>query len=106
MGRVRTARSPSPTPSAARPARPPAPRSGCGARLPGCGPARQTPAPGGAASTRAARRRLRRSSHAGDEAVDALVVGPERVLAQHGTLRLVVQLEVHPVDGEVAPALL
>ena len=30
----------------------------------------------------------------------------ERVLAQHGALRLVVELEVHPVDGEVAAALL
>src|SRR5262245_27318458 len=48
----------------------------------------------------------RRTSHAGDEAVDTLVVGAERVLAQHGPLRLVVQLEVHPVDREVAPLLL
>src|SRR3954451_4030731 len=45
-------------------------------------------------------------SHALDEAFHALVVRPERVLAQHGALGLVVQLEVHPVDGEVPPALL
>jgi hypothetical protein len=36
----------------------------------------------------------------------ALVVRPERVLAQHGALRLVVELEVDPVDGEVPPLLL
>src|ERR1700746_2188010 len=45
-------------------------------------------------------------SHAGDELLDALVDRAERVLAQHGPLGLVVQLEVHPVDGEVAPLLL
>src|SRR5215472_183844 len=44
--------------------------------------------------------------HAGDELFHALVDGPERVLAQHGALRLVVQLEVHPVDGEVPSPLL
>src|SRR2546430_3324409 len=48
----------------------------------------------------------RSASHARDEAVDPLVVRPERVLAQYGALRLVVELEVHPVDGEVAPLLL
>src|SRR5215470_8217714 len=37
-----------------------------------------------------------------DQALDALVDRPERVLAQHGALRLVVELEVHPVHGEVA----
>ena len=35
-----------------------------------------------------------------------LVVGAERVLAQHGALGLVVELQVHPVDGEVAALLL
>src|SRR6478609_7009765 len=45
-------------------------------------------------------------SHTVDQALDALVLGAERVLAQDGALRLVVELEVHPVDGEVAPALL
>src|SRR5260370_21435002 len=40
------------------------------------------------------------------ELLDALVHRTERVLAQHGPLGLVVQLEVHPVDGEVAPLLL
>src|SRR5688500_9656082 len=38
--------------------------------------------------------------------LNPFVVGSERVLAQHGALRLVVELEVHPIDGEVAPALL
>src|SRR3954468_10902068 len=45
-------------------------------------------------------------SHPVDQPLDPLVVGTERVLAEHGPLRLVVELEVHPVDGEVAPALL
>ena len=40
-----------------------------------------------------------------DESVDTLVAALERILAEHGALRLVVELEVHPVDGEVAPAL-
>src|SRR5271165_1079659 len=44
--------------------------------------------------------------HAGDEFFDPLVHRTERVLAQHGALGLVVQLEVHPVDGEVTPLLL
>ncbi len=44
--------------------------------------------------------------HAGDELVDPLVDRAERVLAQHGALRLVVELQVHPVDREVAAALL
>src|SRR6185437_7542287 len=44
--------------------------------------------------------------HAGDQLLDPLVDRAERVLAQHGPLSLVVQLEVHPVDGEVAPLLL
>src|SRR6187402_3373194 len=39
--------------------------------------------------------------HAGDESLDAFVDGPERVLAQHRALSLIVELEVHPVDGEV-----
>src|SRR3712207_7377303 len=36
----------------------------------------------------------------------SLVDGLEGVLAQHGALGLVVELEVHPVDGEVAALLL
>src|SRR5262249_50074691 len=44
--------------------------------------------------------------HAGDQAVEAFVVGAERILAQDRTLRLVVELEVDPVDGEVAAAFL
>ena len=45
-------------------------------------------------------------SHAVDEALHTLVVRLERVLAQHRPLGLVVELEVHPVDGEVAAAFL
>src|SRR3954454_16411010 len=45
-------------------------------------------------------------SHAGDELVHAVVDGAERVLAQDGALRLVVQLQVHPVHREVAALLL
>src|SRR6185437_5023546 len=44
----------------------------------------------------------RRRLHAGDQPLDPLVDRTEGVLAQHGPLRLVVELEVHPVDGEVA----
>src|SRR5262249_56504097 len=44
--------------------------------------------------------------HSGDQLLDPLVHRAERVLAQHRPLGLVVQLEVHPVDGEVAPLLL
>src|SRR5262249_55221531 len=40
--------------------------------------------------------------HAGDEPFHPLVDRAERVLAQHCALRLVVEFEVHPVDGEVA----
>ena len=62
-----------------------------------------------ATAARPAAPRYRRhsgTSHAGDELVDAVVDGLERVLAQHGALGLVVELEVHPVDGEVAALLL
>src|SRR5262245_53451224 len=59
-----------------------------------------------AASSPVPRTRHGRRLHAGDEAVHPLVEGPERVLAEHCALRLVVQLQVHPVDGEVAPLLL
>src|SRR3954462_5003685 len=45
-------------------------------------------------------------SHAGDELLHPLVDGLERVLAQDGALGLVVELKVHPVDGEVAALLL
>ncbi len=41
-----------------------------------------------------------------DQPLDPLVDSPERVLAEHGPLRLVVQLEMHPVDREVPPSLL
>src|SRR5271165_936092 len=47
-----------------------------------------------------------RFSHAGDEPLDSLIDRTERVLAQYGPLSLVVQLEMHPVDGEVTPLLL
>src|SRR5580700_3506426 len=43
--------------------------------------------------------------HALDELLDPLVDRTERVLAQHGPLSLVVQLEMDPVDGEVPPLL-
>src|SRR5579871_1153129 len=45
------------------------------------------------------------SSQGGDELLDAVVAALERVLAQHGALRLVVELEVDPVHGVVAAAL-
>ncbi len=41
-----------------------------------------------------------------DELLDAVVVGPEGVFQKHRPLRLIVQFQVHPVHGEVAPALL
>src|SRR5580704_2866912 len=43
--------------------------------------------------------------HALDELLDPLIDRTERVLAQHGPLSLVVQLEMDPVDGEVPPLL-
>src|SRR5688572_18327570 len=46
------------------------------------------------------------SSEGGDEALDPLVLGLERVLAEHRALCLVVELEMHPVDRVVALALL
>src|SRR4051794_12784425 len=52
------------------------------------------------------RSRLRSASHAGDQPLHPLVDAGERVLAEHRALSLVVQLQVHPVDGEVAPLLL
>jgi hypothetical protein len=48
----------------------------------------------------------RTRAHALDQPLHPLVDGTERVLAEHGALGLVVQLEVHPVDGEVAASLL
>src|SRR3712207_7143803 len=39
-----------------------------------------------------------RASHRRDELLHPLVDGLERVLAQHRALRLVVELEVHPVE--------
>src|SRR5580704_15100060 len=47
-----------------------------------------------------------RGLHPRYELFDPLVHGAERVLAQDGPLCLVVQLQVHPVDGEVTPLLL
>ena len=40
--------------------------------------------------------------HAGDQPFDPLVDRPERILAQHRALSLIVELEVHPINGEVA----
>ncbi len=39
--------------------------------------------------------------HRSDQTLDTLVDGAERVLAQHRSLRLIVELEVNPVDCEV-----
>ena len=47
-----------------------------------------------------------RALQAGDQALDAFVARFERVLAQHGALRLVVELQVDPVDRVVALAFL
>src|SRR5664279_3953393 len=44
--------------------------------------------------------------HRLDQPSDPFVTGPERVLEQHRPLRLVVQLEVHPIDGVVPPGVL
>src|SRR5262245_3712458 len=44
--------------------------------------------------------------HPGDELLDPLVHRPERVLAEHRPLSLIVELQVHPVDGEVPAAFL
>src|SRR6201990_3782935 len=44
--------------------------------------------------------------HPRDQLLDPLGDRAERGLAQHGPLSLVVQLEVDPVDGKVAPLLL
>src|SRR5450755_3867204 len=56
-------------------------------------------------SSRVIQRRAARL-HAGDQLLHPLVDRAERVLAEHRPLRLVVELEVHPVHGEVAPPLL
>src|SRR6266545_6876536 len=45
-------------------------------------------------------------SETADEALDAIVAGLERVLAQHGALGLVIELQVDPVDGVVTLAFL
>ena len=50
--------------------------------------------------------RRRRSSDRLDQLVDPVVDVLERVLQQHGALRLVVELQVHPVDGVVATGVL
>src|ERR1041384_4274364 len=49
---------------------------------------------------------IARASERRDEPFDALVARLERVLAEHRSLCLVVQLQVHPVDRVVALALL
>src|SRR4051794_9487552 len=45
-------------------------------------------------------------SHTRDELLDPIIDSAKRVLAQHGALGLVVELQVNPVDGEVAALLL
>ncbi len=45
-------------------------------------------------------------SEPGDELLHAVVVRSEGILQQHRALRLIVQLQVHPVHCEIAPALL
>src|SRR5213594_4952722 len=49
---------------------------------------------------------MSRASHVGDELVDALVDRLERILAEYRPLRLIVELQVDPVDGVVAALLL
>src|SRR3954453_24092441 len=67
----------------------------------------QQPRPGGRGSAPIRGGRIADDGlHTVDQPLDALVIGPERVLAQHGALAMVVQLQVHPVDGEVAAPLL
>src|SRR5690606_5828875 len=63
-------------------------------------------APGGRPTAGARFVTSRPASHRLDEAFDALVDAPERVLAQHGALRLVIELEMDPVDRVVPPRLL
>ena len=46
------------------------------------------------------------TAHIGDQALDPVVGGDERVLAEHRALRLVIQLQVYPVDRVVVAALL
>ena len=48
----------------------------------------------------------RLAAHRGDQALDPVVCGDERVLAEHRALRLVIQLQVYPVDGVVVAPLL
>src|SRR5918994_3885827 len=55
---------------------------------------------------RSGERRLSSAAHRGDQPVDPVVDGYERVLAQDRPLRLVVQLQMHPVDRVVVAALL
>src|SRR4030095_10483423 len=62
--------------------------------------------PAGCASANARARRARASSHVGDQLLDALVHAAERILAEHGPLGLIVQLEVDPVHRVVATLLL
>ncbi len=44
-------------------------------------------------------------SHRLDKAFDAFVTGSERILEKHRALRLIVQLEMYPIDCEIAAAL-
>src|SRR5271166_5502632 len=45
----------------------------------------------------------RRGLHARDQPLDPLVNRPEWVLAEHGALRLLIELEMYPVDSKVTP---
>src|SRR5690625_4604513 len=75
----------------------------------GSGPARpcpgRTPAPG-RGERRPGAGVCELGSHTGDELVDPFIDGLERVLAQHGALGLVIEFEMDPIHGEVAPLLL
>src|SRR5919109_1707531 len=63
---------------------------------PGCSAAGWPPSTAAGVS-----RPVERSSHVGDQLLDAFVHGFEWVLAEDGPLRLVVQLQVHPVHRVV-----
>src|SRR6266542_1582016 len=79
---------------------------------PRSGPRRCQAAPGPTAGARreppppAPRTVPGRPLHVGDELLDPFVHRLERVLAQHRSLGLVVELEVHPVHRVVAALLL
>src|SRR5699024_1636801 len=54
----------------------------------------------------AAAERCLNVSHALDQSSNPIIGGPERILTQHRTLRLVIEFQVHPVDREVPTAFL